>query len=286
VTEPIEFSFMFLAPMLYALHAVMTGLAMVLADALGMRLGFSFSAGLFDYVINFGKATRPLLLLPLGAAYFALYYGVFRWAIVRFDLKTPGREPEGEAAPARPTVASAAGSRGRAFVEALGGAANLERIDACTTRLRLIVKAQDRVDTAALKALGARGFIRPSERDLQVVVGPIADEVAREMREAAGDTSGAPAVAAPKPAAAIAASPEDARLAKGLAAALGGYANLLGVEAAGNRVLLTLSDPALVDEGDLTRLGLRGIARPRPTSAQVVLDRPAGGLAAAIAALA
>ena len=92
MTEPIEFTFMFLAPVLYAIHAVLTGLAMALMDALGVKLGFGFSAGLFDYVLNFGKATRPLLLLPIGLAYFALYYGMFRLAIRRFDLKTPGRE--------------------------------------------------------------------------------------------------------------------------------------------------------------------------------------------------
>src|SRR5262249_51640546 len=85
VTEPIEFSFMFLAPVLYAIHAVLTGLAMVVMDILDVRLGFGFSAGLFDYAINFGKATRPLLLLPVGAVYFALYYGLFRVAIRAFD---------------------------------------------------------------------------------------------------------------------------------------------------------------------------------------------------------
>jgi PTS system N-acetylglucosamine-specific IIC component len=190
------------------------------------------------------------------------------------------------AVPARPAAVAGATGRGRAFVEALGGAANLERIDACTTRLRLVVQAQDKVDTAALKALGARGFIRPSERDLQVVVGPIADEVAREMREAAGDLTSRPVGSESQPEAVVAASPEDARLAERLAPALGGQANLLGVEAAGNRVLLTLSDPALVDEGALERLGLRGVARPRPTSAHVVLDRPAAGVVTAIAALA
>src|ERR1700733_3657122 len=92
VTEPIEFTFMFLAPGLYFLHAVLTGIAMVLMPALGAHLGFSFSAGLFDYVLNFPRATRPLLLLPVGAAYFALYYAVFHYAIVRFRLATPGRE--------------------------------------------------------------------------------------------------------------------------------------------------------------------------------------------------
>ena len=78
VTEPIEFTFMFLAPVLYALHAIATGLAMVLMNAFGIRLGFSFSAGLFDYVLNFNHAQRPLLLLPIGAGYFGLYYAVFR----------------------------------------------------------------------------------------------------------------------------------------------------------------------------------------------------------------
>src|SRR6201999_939015 len=90
VTEPIEFSFMFLAPILYAIHAALTGAAMVIMDLLGVRLGFGFSAGLFDYVINFGKATRPLLLLPVGAVYFALYYFLFSVSIRYFDLKTPG----------------------------------------------------------------------------------------------------------------------------------------------------------------------------------------------------
>ena len=92
VTEPIEFSFMFVAPLLYGIHAVLTGLAEVIMNALGVRMGFGFSAGLFDYVLNFGKATRPLMLIPVGLAYFGIYYAAFRWAIARFDLKTPGRD--------------------------------------------------------------------------------------------------------------------------------------------------------------------------------------------------
>src|SRR5882757_6683444 len=93
VTEPIEFTFMFLAPLLYAIHAALTGLAMVIMHVLGVHLGFGFSAGLFDYVLNFHLATRPLWLLPIGAAYFLLYFWLFRFAIVRFNLATPGREP-------------------------------------------------------------------------------------------------------------------------------------------------------------------------------------------------
>jgi glucose-like phosphotransferase system IIB component len=191
VTEPIEFSFMFLAPALFALHAVLTGLSMVLMDALHVRLGFSFSAGLFDYVINFGRATRPWMLLPIGLGYFGVYYAVFRFAIVRFDLKTPGREPPEERAPE--PVLTGERPRARGFIDALGGAANLVSVDACTTRLRLVVADQAAVNEPVLKALGARGVVRPSARDLQVVLGPIADEVAREMREALAVMPPAPA---------------------------------------------------------------------------------------------
>src|SRR3954462_3619087 len=99
VTEPIEFTFIFLAPVLYALHMLLTGLAFVIMDLLGVKLGFTFSAGALDYVLNFPKATRPLLLLPVGLAYFAIYYAAFSFAIRRLDLKTPGREKETSAAP-------------------------------------------------------------------------------------------------------------------------------------------------------------------------------------------
>ncbi|NKI98190.1 N-acetylglucosamine-specific PTS transporter subunit IIBC [Novosphingobium sp. SG707] len=180
VTEPIEFSFMFLAPALFALHAVLTGAAMALMSLLHVHLGFGFSAGLFDYVLNFSKATRPLVLIPVGLAYFAIYYAVFRFAIVRLDLKTPGREEDsGEAA-----EVSTEQGRGAAFVAALGGADNLVEVGACTTRLRLVVARQEAVDEAALKALGARGLIRPSAQGLQVVLGPQADSVASEMQAA------------------------------------------------------------------------------------------------------
>src|SRR3546814_166624 len=123
VTEPIEFTFMFVAPLLYAIHALLTGASMALMNALEVKLGFGFSAGLFDYVLNFSLATRPWLLLPIGAVYALLYYGLFRFFIRRFDLTTPGRE-RGEVAEA--ASASTGGTRGEAFVAALGGAARSE----------------------------------------------------------------------------------------------------------------------------------------------------------------
>jgi PTS system N-acetylglucosamine-specific IIC component len=271
VTEPIEFSFMFLAPGLFALHALMTGLAMTLMDALRVRLGFSFSAGLFDYVINFGKATRPWLLLPVGAGYFAAYYAVFRFAIVRFDLKTPGREPPEEIvdAPALTTDQP----RARGFIEALGGAANLVSVDACTTRLRLVVADQGAVRAAQLKRLGARGIVRPSARDLQVVLGPIADDVAREIRASlASEVASAPQAPAAALAAAAAAE-EPLRLPPEWLAALGGAGNVSAARAAANRLLIDVQDGGRLDLPGLRRLGVRGVARTGPNRAQLILAK-------------
>ena len=272
VTEPIEFSFMFLAPALYAIHAVLTGLSMVLMDALKIRLGFSFSAGLFDYVINFGKATRPLWALVVGAAYFVIYYGVFRFAIQRFNLKTPGREPDEELA-AAPLLYANLG-RARGYIQALGGAANLVSVDACTTRLRLVVADQGVVNEPALKALGARGVVRPSPRDLQVVLGPIADEVAREMREA---------LSAPTAPSTPSMRSGDPTLAAGILAALGGAGNLRKAEAAANRLLVALKDPGRIDEAALKQLGVRGVAACSPQTAQLLLAVDASGVAQLLA---
>ena len=182
VTEPIEFLFIFLAPLLFVVHAVLTGLAMVIMDALGVKLGFGFSAGVFDYVLNYGLATRPLLLFPVGVAYFAIYYLTFGWCIRRFDLATPGREPAAEVSSASPVVAD---KRGASFVTALGGAANLKSIDACTTRLRLSLADPKAIDEPALRSLGARGIVHPGGDSVQVVLGPIADQVVSEIRAAA-----------------------------------------------------------------------------------------------------
>src|SRR6202023_2333516 len=196
VTEPVEVTFMFLAPVLYALHAIATGLAMVVMNLFGVRLGFTFSAGLFDCVLNFSHAQRPLLLLPIGAAYFGLYYGVFRFCIVRLNLATPGREIDDDAAQALPTTASP-GDRAQIFVTALGGADNLTEVAACTTRLRLVLVDNQAIDAALLKRLGARGILRSADQGLQVVLGPIADQVAGEIREALRQAPPAPAVDVP-----------------------------------------------------------------------------------------
>jgi PTS system N-acetylglucosamine-specific IIC component len=270
VTEPIEFTFMFLAPLLYLMHTVLTGVAMALMSLFGVKLGFGFSAGFLDYALNFSKATRPLLLLPIGLLYFAIYYGSFRWAITRFDIKTPGREPEavGE------EIGDAPGERGAAFVAALGGAGNLVSIDACTTRLRLVVADQDKVSEPRLKALGARGFIRPTAQGLQVVLGPIADAVAMEMRAAAGPLAVATVRTAPAVVAVADAAP--------WLAALGGRGNVSAAGAASSRLWLDLADPAQVDEAALKTLGVRLIARPSPATLQLIMGDDAPAIAAAL----
>jgi N-acetylglucosamine PTS system EIICBA or EIICB component len=253
VTEPIEFTFVFLAPALYALHAVLTGTAMVLMDLLGVRLGFGFSAGLFDYLLNYGKAAEPLLMLPVGLLYFVVYYLAFRYVIARLDLKTPGRETEEAEVAAAPAI----GAGGSAdFVRALGGAANIRALDACMTRLRVNVASQDLVDEAALKRLGARGFVRPTPDLLQVVVGPVADQLAGEIRRylrAESSTGAGPADAA------------------ALVAALGGAENIRQVEARSTRLLVTVADDARVDEPALAAAAIRGFARPAPRSLHLLI---------------
>jgi PTS system N-acetylglucosamine-specific IIC component len=255
--------------LLYALHAVLTGTAMVIMHALDVHLGFSFSAGLFDFVLNFNRATRPWLLLPVGAAYFAIYYAAFTFFIRFFNLKTPGREADDAAIADRAPPASEH-ERAQAFIKALGGASNLVSVDACTTRLRLVVAQQAAVNAEALKQLGARGLIRPTENAVQVVLGPIADQVADEIRaglraaplEAPGDL--------------------DAATVTRLLNALGGRQNLRAVEAAGGRILAKTVDDMAVDEAALRAIAARGIARPARGSVHVLLGPAADAASQAL----
>jgi PTS system N-acetylglucosamine-specific IIC component len=251
VTEPIEFSFMFLAPVLFAAHAVLTGVAMALMSLLHVHLGFGFSAGLLDYALNYGKATNPLLLLPVGVAYALVYYGVFRFVILRYNLATPGRDVETAA-----TEGDAGDlSRGEAFVAALGGAANLESIGACTTRLRLIVMDGDKVDERSLKMLGAIGILRPSAKAIQIVLGPIADQVAMEMRQA-GDAS---AIVADAPAKAPEVARDTEELPPAMVAALGGSDNIGHAAWFRGRLCARLKDPMAADGHELAALGFRQV---------------------------
>ncbi|MFM2483938.1 N-acetylglucosamine-specific PTS transporter subunit IIBC [Celerinatantimonas yamalensis] len=180
ITEPIEFMFMFLAPGLYLIHAILTGCSLALCAALGIHDGFGFSAGLFDYVLNWGLATKPVLLLPIGAAYAVIYYVLFVFVIRKFDLKTPGREDDESSSGDHVAVVS--GDIAQGYLDALGGAANLVSIDACITRLRLEMVDRSKVDEAALKLLGAKGVVKLGDQNLQVVIGPQAEIIADELK--------------------------------------------------------------------------------------------------------
>ena len=178
ITEPIEFMFMFLAPALYAVHAVLTGLALSVSYAFGVLHGFGFSAGFIDYILSWGLATKPILIIPLGLVFGVVYYVIFSWAIRHYDIPTIGRYDE-ETAEAGSMDLS---TQTLQLAEKLGGAANLETVSSCITRLRLTVKDPERIDEAGLKALGAKGVIRKGQ-NVQVIVGTQAEFIANEMND-------------------------------------------------------------------------------------------------------
>lgn len=240
VTEPIEFAFMFLAPLLYAIHALLTGLSMAICDLLNIRLGFTFSGGGIDMALGWGRSTQGWLVFPVGLAYALVYYFVFDFCIRRFDLKTPGREeqPAGE-----PAAVASHTPRARDYIHALGGAANVQGVDACTTRLRLVLADRALARDDELKRLGAMAVVRPgSGGSLQVVVGPMADSLADEIRtELPQATEALPA--------------ED------WLDALGGRDNLLEAQCvASSRVRVRLKDESKVQRERLAAMGCQGVS--------------------------
>ncbi len=285
VTEPIEFTFIFLAPALYAVHAVLTGAAMALMDILGVKLGFGFSAGLIDYILNFNKSTKPLLLLPIGAAYALVYYAMFRTVIVMFDLKTPGR---GDVIATASEAPQSDDGKARDFIAALGGPANVSLVEACTTRLRLLLQDDQAVDEGALARLGARGVIRPTKGALQVILGPIADQVAKEIN-AALKTMGDAAPAARRRGEAAGAtdvagqSEWTAAGLERLSCALGGLENIADVKSAASRLLVTLKKTAAVDETALKASGVRAVARSRDGRLHLIVGPGADAAALGLA---
>ncbi|QCP48119.1 PTS N-acetyl-D-glucosamine transporter [Trinickia violacea] len=275
VTEPIEFSFMFLAPVLYAIHAVLTGLSLAICSALGIHLGFTFSAGAIDYVLNYGLSTKGWLAIPIGIAYSVVYYGLFRFFIRKFNMATPGREPatadaQVESFASGGFVAPAAGAavpRAQRYIAALGGAANLTLVDACTTRLRLQVAYADKVSEAELKTIGARGVLKRGANAVQVIIGPEADIIADEIRAAIGSgdagatvAGGAKAATAAVPVASSEAGPLDPEPARWLAV-FGGATNVVSLDAvASTRLRVVVRDPSAVDRSRLASLDVAWVS--------------------------
>ncbi|SDX81972.1 PTS system, N-acetylglucosamine-specific IIC component [Salimicrobium album] len=188
VTEPIEFSFMFLAPLLYVVHAVLTGVSMIAAYMLDVRHGFGFSAGLIDYLLNFNIAQNPLMLLVLGLVMGALYFVVFYFLITKLDLKTPGREDDDEEdAEEASSGTSDYDEKAVAYLQALGGEENIDTLEYCTTRLRLTMEDREKVDDKKLKREGARGVINIGSKNVHVVVGTsvefLAEAIKKQMKD-------------------------------------------------------------------------------------------------------
>ena len=183
VTEPLEFAFMFLAPGLYIVHAVLTGISMFVCALLPMRAGFNFSAGFVDWFLSFKApmAESPILLIAVGLVFAALYYVSFRFMIVKFNLMTPGRE-EDEVEVQVNTKASF-DELAVKYIEYLGGAENLVKIDNCITRLRLEIKDSSVVNDKGLKELGAKGVVKLSKNSIQVIVGPNVQFVADGIKK-------------------------------------------------------------------------------------------------------
>jgi PTS system N-acetylglucosamine-specific IIC component len=211
VTEPLEFAFMFVAFPLYVIHAVLTGLSLAIAYLLDIHLGFSFSAGLIDLLL-YGTAPAAKnipLLIGMGVVFFAIYYLLFRFAIAKWNMRTPGREPEdefeaeeaanlGTGADAATTVTAggssaatdvmtatapasvATDSKAEQIIAAFGGRENLVNVDACITRLRMEVADKTKVDQARLKSLGAAGVIEVGN-SVQAVFGTQAEALKNDI---------------------------------------------------------------------------------------------------------
>ena len=179
ITEPIEFSFMFLSPVLYLIHAILTGSSLYIANLLDIHDGFTFSAGAIDYLLNYGIATKPLLLLLQGLVYGVIYYFVFVFFIKKFDLKTPGREDEDSAIE---EFTSNGTGKAESYVNALGGAENIISVDNCATRLRLELVDTSKVDEVAIKKAGAHGVLRLGSSSLQVIIGTNVEFVAEDIK--------------------------------------------------------------------------------------------------------
>ena len=187
VTEPFEFGFMFLAPVLYLVYALLYGIFTVVTVLLGFRAGFSFSAGLTDLVFSASlpAAAKTWLIIPLGIAAFVVFYVVFRFAIVKFDLKTPGREDDDDNEAEKSAVLSNDDFTevAKIILEGVGGKENVKSIDNCITRLRLEINDYTKVDEKKIKSAGVAGVIRPSKTAVQVIVGMKVQFVADEFKK-------------------------------------------------------------------------------------------------------
>ncbi|MFV0436913.1 MAG: glucose-specific PTS transporter subunit IIBC [Desulfopila sp.] len=264
ITEPLEFSFLFVAPLLYGVHVILTGLAFPLMVVAGARLGYTFSQGFIDYALYLPLDAKPWLVLVFGPIYFVLYFSVFYLLIKKLDLKTPGREAstaEGS------TGLDAANDFARQLVLAFGGRSNIADLDACITRLRVGVVDVTRADQNRLKALGAAGVVLVGN-NMQAIFGTRSENLKTDMEEylrSAGDDAELSAADIPSVSYESRGieprlrDPEGPQKAQGYLAALGGVGNVAKVEAAAQtRLRVVVNERAAVMMEALQEAGVAG----------------------------
>jgi PTS system glucose-specific IIC component len=269
ITEPIEFAFMFVAPVLYLIHALLAGVAYFLCIELGVKHGMTFSHGAIDYVVLYAKSTQGWWLLVMGPLWALLYYTIFRTVILKFDLKTPGREIEEEVMTSDAATDIAHGFA-RQLVLAFGGRGNIKTLDACITRLRVDLNDVRKASPDKLKALGAAGAVVVGS-GLQAIFGTRSENLKTDMEEylkTAGPEADAveepSSVTAPTPAGIVSRlrDPQAAGKARDFIAALGGAGNIQRVDAcAETRLRLVLGDAGAVNEAALRSAGVAGVMR-------------------------
>jgi glucose PTS system EIICB or EIICBA component len=264
ITEPLEFSFLFVAPLLYVVHALLAGLAFPIMYLLGGRLGYTFSHGAIDYGLFYANDIKPWLVLIVGPIYFVVYFVVFTFLIRAFNLKTPGRE-ETEAEPGE-AMEDAANRFSQQLVLAFGGRSNITDLDACITRLRVGVHDINKADQSKLKALGAAGVLLVGN-NMQAIFGTRSENLKTDMEEYLR-TAGDEAELSDEAAAEISYQPTGGatvRLrdpmapekARGIIDGLGGPDNIVKVDAvAETRLRVKLRDTSVVDETVLNGSGI------------------------------
>ncbi len=265
ITEPIEFAFMFVAPVLYVIHAIMASAAFVLCIEWGIKHGTTFSHGLIDYLSLMPQSTNAWWFLLIGPAWAALYYTVFRVTIAAFNLKTPGRE-DGESVHTGNQVEDLMAHQ---LVLAFGGKSNITALDACITRLRVSVDAIESVNQQQLKTLGASGVVVVGN-NIQAIFGPASENLKTDMEiflssagdeaELGGDKPSAQVACALIPEAKAPLNEQGVNNAKGILGALGGVGNIQRVDDfAMTRLRLEVNDANSIDESALKASGVQGV---------------------------
>jgi PTS system glucose-specific IIC component len=303
ITEPIEFAFLFVAPVLYGIHALLAGLAYFVAVTLGIHHSTTFSHGLIDFVVLYPNSQRGWWLIPLGLVWAGVYYVLFTTLIHRLDLKTPGREAEvgdvatGDAGAAIPVgTADGAAADGRMaprLVAAFGGASNIRSLDACITRLRVELEDVTRASPDALKALGAAGVMKVGS-GMQAIFGTRSENLKTDMEEymrtahdavkmGAVSAPAAPVSAPPSSRLGVIVTPQQRVRASAVAAALGGMDNIESVDAVAiTRLRVALRDEGKIDEAALDRAGVGGVMRVSDGVVHLIVGEDAEGYAAAL----